>query len=66
MLTDEQLYDRYFSGERQVAEQLVERYGWLFQIIALKHIFIKQLVICLFRQENFYKKTFLVKGFSIS
>ncbi|MCI5900959.1 MAG: sigma-70 family RNA polymerase sigma factor [Blautia sp.] len=27
MLTDEQLYDRYFSGERQSAEQLVERYG---------------------------------------
>ena len=27
MLTDEQLYERYFRGERQAAEQLVERYG---------------------------------------
>ena len=27
MLTDEQLYERYFHGERQAAEQLVERYG---------------------------------------
>ena len=27
MLTDEQLYDRYFQGERQAAEQLVDRHG---------------------------------------
>ena len=27
MLTDEQLYERHFQGEREAAEQLVERYG---------------------------------------
>ena len=27
MLTDEQLYDLYFEGERQAAEQLVDRHG---------------------------------------
>ena len=27
MLTDEHLYERHFQGEREAAEQLVERYG---------------------------------------
>lgn len=27
MLTDERLYERYFNGDRQAAQQLVERYG---------------------------------------
>ena len=27
MLTDERLYERYFLGEKEAAEQLVKRYG---------------------------------------